>query len=97
MLRKPLAVAAAGVALATPSAAFAMHGPGEQSARVPKNLESRGSLAAGVLAAASTPGGFSWVDAGIGASVTAGGVLVLVGGRRVITQRHGRVRLDHAS
>lgn len=97
MLRKPLAVAAAGVALATPSAAFAMHGPGEQSARVPRNLESRGSLAAGLLATASPPGGFSWLDAGIGASVTAGGVLVLVGGRRVLVQHQRRVRLDHVS
>ena len=94
MLRKPLVIAAIGVALALPSPAFAMHGPREQPPRVPRNMESEGRFAQAPIvfvSAASNP--FSWVDAAIGASVTAGCVLVLVAGRLVIVHR----RLPHAS
>jgi hypothetical protein len=66
MLRKPVAIAAAGALAASPSA-----------------------FVTGPVAS----GPFSWLDAGIGASVTAGCALALVGGRRVIVQR----RLHQAS
>ena len=92
MLRKPLAVAAAVVALATPSAAFANHGPGEQAPRLPRNLESRGSLAAVVLASPRSAS-FSWLDAGIGASFACGCVFVLAAGYRVVVRRHRRPAL----
>lgn len=92
MLRKPLAVAAAVVALATPSAALANHGPGEQGPRLPRNLESHGSFAAAALASPRSAS-FSWLDAGIGAAFTAGGVLVLAAGYRVFVRRHRRLVL----
>jgi hypothetical protein len=90
MLRKPLAIAAVGLALATPASAFAMHGQGEQSARVPRNLEAHKPLAPApiVIAAATPPRSFSWLDAGIGASAAAGCALALAGGRRVVRLRH---------
>ena len=90
MLRKPLLIAAAGVALAAPSPALAMHGRGESASRLPRNLESRGMLVAAPVA----PRPFSWLDAGIGAAAMAGSLFVLAGGRRVIIRR---VRLDHVS
>jgi hypothetical protein len=92
MLRKPLAVAAAVAALATPSTAFANHGPGEQAPRMPRNLESHGSLAAGLLTGSRSPS-FSWLDAGIGASFACGCVLVLAAGYLVIVRRQRRVAL----
>lgn len=91
MLRKPLVVAAAGVALAAPSPALAMHGRGESASRLPRNLESRGTLAQTLLVSApATPRSFSWIDAGIGAAVTAGGCVLMLAGAR-------RVRLHHVS
>lgn len=95
MLRKRLAIAAAaGVALAAPSSALAMHGPGEKAPRLPRNLESHGSVAQTVFVTSPVANGsFSWFAAGIGASVTGACALALVGGRRVIVQR----RLHQAS
>ena len=98
MLRKPLVVAAIGVALAAPSPAFAMHGPREQPPRVPRNAESVGSFArAPIVFTVAPSSSFSWRDAGIGASVTAGCVLVLVGGWLVIIHRRSRVQLHQVS
>ena len=91
MLRKPLVIVVAGIALAAPSSAVAMHGRGEPATRPPRNLESRGPLARTVFVAVPAPTeSFSWLDAGIGAAVTGGCVLMLAGGRRA-------VRLHHAS
>jgi hypothetical protein len=98
MLRKPLVLAAIGVALAAPSPALAMHGPREQPPRVPRNTESAGSFARAPIVVVSAAGNpFSWRDAGIGASVSAGCVLVLVGGWLVIIHRRSRVRLHQVS
>ena len=98
MLRKPLALAAVSVALAMPSSALAMHGRGEQPPRVPRNLEAHGAFApAQILVATTASSSFHWLDAAIGASVTGGCVLLLVGGRLVIVHRRGRVRLHHVS
>jgi hypothetical protein len=89
MLRKSLAIAAAGAALATPASALAMHRRGEPATRLPRNLESQGPLAQTVLVTApAPPGSFSWLDAVIGAAVTGGCVLILVGGRRVVRLHH---------
>ena len=90
MLRKPLALAAAGIALAAPSPALAMHGHGESASRVPRNLESRGPLAQTLLVSApAAPRSFSWLDAGIGAAAMGGSLFVFAGARRV--------RLHHVS
>jgi hypothetical protein len=98
MLRKSLVIAAIGVALAAPSPAFAMHGPREQPPRVPRDAESAGSFArAPIVFAAAASSSFSWRDAGIGASVTGGCVLVLVVGRLVIIHRRSRVQLHQVS
>ena len=89
MLRKSLAIAAAGAALAAPASALAMHGRGEPTTRLPRNLESRGPLAQTVLVTVpAAPGSFSWLDAGIGAAVTGGCVLVLAGGPRAVRLHH---------
>jgi hypothetical protein len=88
MLRKPLVLAALALALAAPSPALAMHGPREQAPRLPRNMESRRPFAPApivIVSAASNP--FSWLDAGIGALVSGGCVLALVGGRLVAIQR----------
>ena len=92
MLRKPLAVAAVVAALATPSAAFANHGPGEQAPRLPRNLESHGPVAVGLLSVSRSPS-FSWLDAGIGASFACGCVLVLAAGYLVIVRHQRRPAL----
>ena len=82
MLRKSLAILAIGVVLAAPSTALAMHGPKEQPPRVPRNMESAGPAAqAPFVIEVNASTSFSWLDAGIGASVTAGSVLLLAGGR----------------
>ena len=89
--RKSLALAVAGIVLAAPSPALAMHGPKEQLARVPRNAESPRFAQAPLVVTGSASRSFSWLDAGIGASVTAGCALVLAGGRRL------RLRLNHVS
>jgi hypothetical protein len=88
MLRKPLAIAAAAVALAAAPPAFAMHGPKEQPPRVPRDMESPRLAQASLVIQVSAGGSFSWLDAGIGASVTAGCAVLLVGGRRAVRLRH---------
>jgi hypothetical protein len=89
MLRKSLAIAAAGAALAAPASALAMHGRGEPATRLPRNLESRGTPVQTVLVTApAAQASFSWRDAGIGAAVTGGCVLMLAGGRRAVRLRH---------
>ena len=89
MLRKSLAIAAAGASLAAPASALAMHGRGEPATRLPRNLESRGPLAQTVVVTVPvSSGSFSWLDAGIGAAVTGGCVLMLAGGRRAVRLRH---------
>ena len=94
MLRKPLAIAAVGFALAAPSPALAMHGPREQPPRVPRDAESAGpSALAPIVFVSASSSSFSWFDAGIGASFTFACALVLVAGRLVIIHR----RLDHVS
>jgi len=98
MVRKPLVIAAIGVALAAPSPALAMHGPREQPPRVPRGVASAGSFAlAPIVFAAAPSSSFSWLDAGIGASATGGCVLVLVGGWLVIIHRRSRVQLHQVS
>jgi hypothetical protein len=97
MLRKPLAIAAAGLALAAPSAALAAHGPGEQAPRLPRHVESLSAYAQAPIVVTAATQGFNWLDAGIGASFTGGCVLALVGAQRLRHLRRRRIWLDHIS
>ena len=45
----------------------------------------------GIVVSAPAPGGFDWVDAGIGAAATAGLLLVLLGSGRVLQQHRRRL------
>ena len=98
MSRRPMAIAAVGLALGAPSSALAMHGPREQAPRLARDVEFHGSFAQTPLAAApGAAGSFSWLDAGIGASVTGGFVLVLAGSWRVVARHQRHIRLHHVS